>query len=106
MENNGMLLPVSKEGRLKYLERLPDRIYKILPIAEEKGRVESNKYLFKFLNELIAFDEVFDNALIELIAKMNVAYFKEDLEFVDFRKLIFDSITLAKEIKLRLENDE
>ena len=49
-----MLLPISKAGRLKYLERLPDRIFKILPIGEEKDREEVNKYIHKFLNELIS----------------------------------------------------
>lgn len=85
-----------------YQEQLVNRVYKILPLMEEKR--DWKKYLAGLLVELAGLEDLSDQVdFTSLNGKLNGLYTltKDDVESGLFRKEVFDSVTLVKKLQLK-----
>ena len=100
MDTNIVLEPVnenrivlSKESKVKYLEKLIGKMIKILHMIQEKEQtgVEPEHFIYGQLIELNSANQLFDNELVEIIVKLNVVYKGyKTLDFKEIRKQIFE----------------
>ena len=93
MDIEGNKLILSKEGKLKYLEKLIGKMIKILYLIEEE-KVTGNSpkdFIYGQLIELNSANQLFDNELIEIIIKLNIVYndYKKE-DFKNIKKQIFE----------------
>jgi hypothetical protein len=99
-----VLPPIPIVSQIIYLENLTPRIFKLLPLAEDEGRETTKIYLWALINDLISANAMFNNILIELVTKINCLR-NDELAYKDFRKTVFDSISLSKKIKENLQKE-
>jgi hypothetical protein len=86
----------------EYQEQLVNRVYKILPLMEEKR--DWKKYLAGLLVELAGLEDLSDQVdFTSLNGKLNGLYTltKDQINDGLFRKEVFDSVTLVKKIQLK-----
>lgn len=90
MENK---LILSKDAKIKYLERLIGKMIKILHLIEEREQtgINPSDFIYGQLIELNSANQLFDNELTEIIVKLNIVYSDyEKVEFKDIKKQVFE----------------
>ena len=86
-------LVLSKDGKIKYLDKLIGKMIKILHMIQEREEtgIEPEHFIYGQLIELNSANQLFDNELVEIIVKLNVVYKGyKTLDFKDVRKQIFE----------------
>lgn len=80
-----------------YLISLKNKIYKLLPLKEEK--LEWDKYLNTILVELSGLNSLFPNQplLLSLLSKLEGLYRLED--FMLYRRTIFECLNIVEELR-------
>lgn len=80
-----------------YLITLKNKIYKLLPLKEE--RLDWSKYLNTVIVEVSGLNELFDNQpqLISLLAKLEGLYRLED--FMLYRRTIFECLNIVEDLR-------
>ena len=80
-----------------YLIYLKNKIYKLLPLKEEK--LEWDKYLNTILVELSGLNSLFPNQplLLSLLSKLEGLYRLED--FMLYRRTIFECLNIVEELR-------
>ena len=68
------ILPLTYKSKLKYLELLHNKIWKLLPISEEQEEIVFRKQLKTVLDDLNSANDLFDGAFIDIIVKLNAIY--------------------------------
>ena len=93
-------MEVNKENFYSYLITLKNKIYKLLPLREEK--LEWRKYLETILIEISGLNKLFNNTvnLISLLSKLEGLFDLE--EFVLYRKTIFECLNIVENISREL----
>ena len=93
-------MEVNKENFYSYLITLKNKIYKLLPLREEK--LEWRKYLETILIEISGLNKLFNNTvnLISLLSKLEGLVDLE--EFVLYRKTIFECLNIVENISREL----
>ena len=93
-------MEVNKENFYSYLITLKNKIYKLLPLREEK--LEWRKYLETILIEISGLNKLFNNTvnLISLLSKLECLFDLE--EFVLYRKTIFECLNIVENISREL----
>ncbi|MCF0126438.1 MAG: hypothetical protein HUJ68_11940 [Clostridia bacterium] len=93
-------MEVNKENFYSYLITLKNKIYKLLPLREEK--LEWRKYLETILIEISGLNKLFNNKvnLISLLSKLEGLFDLE--EFVLYRKTIFECLNIVENISREL----
>lgn len=86
-------LILSKESKIKYLEKLIGKMIKILHLIEEEkdtGNSPSD-FIYGQLVEMNSANQLFDNELVDIIVKLNVVYRDYNkVEFSKIKKQIFE----------------
>lgn len=86
-------LVLSKDGKIKYLDKLIGKMIKILHMIQEREEtgIEPEHFIYGQLIELNSANQLFDNELVEIIVKLNVVYKGyKTLDFKDVRRQIFE----------------
>ena len=85
-------MPIKNQDFAAYLNALKNRVYKLLPLREEK--LEWEKHLNTILIEIAGLDELLESKvnLIELSAKLEGLYTLTD--FMLYRKTIFECLNI------------
>ena len=95
-----------KEAILNNIDRITNQIFKLLPNREEGGDWETP--LKNLILEISGMKALWTDQtqLFSLLCKLEVllTLTKED-DFLTFRKLIFESLSLLKKIKEELQNE-
>jgi len=95
-----------KEAILNNIDRITNQIFKLLPNREEGGDWETP--LKNLILEISGMEALWTDQtqLFSLLCKLEVllTLTKED-DFLTFRKLIFESLSLLKKIKEELQNE-
>ena len=95
-----------KEAILNNIDRITNQIFKLLPNREEGGDWETP--LQNLILEISGMEALWTDQtqLFSLLCKLEVllTLTKED-DFLTFRKLIFESLSLLKKIKEELQNE-
>jgi hypothetical protein len=94
--------PITDAVLLNNINRLSDRIFKLLPMREE-GR-DWNNSLHNLLIEIVGLNKILEESgqtiLFNVIIKLKAleTLDKED-DFFDFRKVIFECLSLMNKLK-------
>lgn len=90
---------VSIETLEKNIIRLTNQLWKLIPMYENNE--DWNKQLNTVLVEIAGLNEVFvqDPRFLQLLSKLEGIGATEDLEFVFYRKTVFECISLLQELK-------
>lgn len=95
---------LDNEVIIKNLDRITNQIFKLLPSREEGGdwQVPLQNLILEIIGmkNLLSNDTKFFSLLCKLEALLTLT--NED-DFLDFRKLIFESLRLLNDIKVSLE---
>jgi hypothetical protein len=91
-------LDLSKKAKILYINKLINRIYKILPIAEENDNKTPKLYVERLMKDINSANSLFDDILIDIIIKLNVIC-ERPLEHQELKSIIFESIDIVKKIK-------
>jgi hypothetical protein len=87
---------ISKEVINKNSTRLKNQIWKLLPMKENNEDWE--KQLNSVIEEIAGLNEIFSNEVNFLILLSKLEGLKSDIDFMLFRKDIFESISLLGEL--------
>lgn len=100
------IIKITDKDKIFWLDVSISKIFRILPLFEEKGLDISRVYICALIYEIASANDIlFNGELIELIPKLNILM-KEDLKHSEIRKLIFECTGFIKHIKNKLENKE
>jgi hypothetical protein len=91
---------LSTEAKIDYLDRLVGKVFKILPMYEEKDP-NINIYIHGILISMNNANDLFDYALTDILIDVKSLY-QTELVHKDFRKKVLDSATEIKKIKKRV----
>ncbi|MBQ0142049.1 MAG: hypothetical protein KBT06_04495 [Prevotellaceae bacterium] len=98
-------MDIQKDAILFNLKRITNLIFKILPNREEGG--EWRNLLSTLLEELAGMDRLFldkHTTFFTLICKLEGLYFlSEEEDFYDFRRTIFECLSLMEELRKYVE---
>lgn len=92
-KNNENKLILSKESKIKYLEKLIGKMIKILHLIEEEKTTGNSPadFIYGQLIEMNSANQLFDNELVDVIVKLNIVYRDyKTLEFSKTKKQIFE----------------
>lgn len=95
-----------KEAILNNIDRITNQIFKLLPNREEGGDWETP--LKNLILEISGMEALWTDQtqLFSLLCKLEVLLtLTEEDNFLTFRKLIFESLSLLKKIKEELQNE-
>jgi len=97
-------LIISNEAKIKYLDNLMGRMFKILPLYEEKNNEIPMIYINAQMIDVASANNLFNGILIDLIIKLNtLCGIQEDHSFV--RKTVFECTNIITRIKKELVED-
>lgn len=97
-------LEISKESKIYYVDKLTNKVFKILPIIEENGKEKADIYMWGLLTDLNSTDFLFHGILIELITGLYSVY-TGNMTYSENRRIIFNCINIVKKIKENLEKE-
>jgi hypothetical protein len=92
---------IQNESFQSYCEQyLVNRIYKLLPLKEEK--LDWRQYLYNLNHELLGAEEIYLNNshFLSLVHKLESLFLIDSYE--DYRRMIFECITVAKKIPVNM----
>lgn len=95
-----------KEAILNNIDRITNQIFKLLPNREEGGDWETP--LKNLILEISGMEALWTDQtqLFSLLCKLEVLLtLTKENDFLTFRKLIFESLSLLKKIKEELQNE-
>ena len=90
-------LPLSQKSKLKYLELLPGKIWKTLPLYEQSQ--DYKVYLKRLLDDLNSANDLFDEIFTDIIVKLNVVLI-EDLEHKEIRARVLECTSAVDKIMI------
>lgn len=92
-------LDFSVEVIEKTIQRLTNQMWKLIPMRENEEDWE--KQLNTVIVEIVGLNEIFlSNPLfIQILAKLEGIKIKTDIDFMLYRKTVFESINLLQELK-------
>lgn len=87
----------TKDALLANINRLTNQLWKLIPMRENGENW--NSHLTALIVELSGFGEIYNNTplYINLLSKLEGLQ-KEETEFLIYRKIVFESISLLREI--------
>lgn len=95
---------IQNKAIIKNLERITNQIFKLLPCREEGGDWKAP--LNNLILEVAGMDDLFENqiSLFTLLCKMESLFsLTEENDFFQFRKIIFECLSLLNTIKGEVE---
>lgn len=98
---------IKSEAILANLDRIINQIFKLLPLREEGGDWETPLHNLKL--EIIGMNYLMCNQIIlfSLLCKMeSLTFLVRADDYLDFRKLIFECLSLLKQFKDYVKKDE
>lgn len=90
-------LPLTDKAKLKYLELLPSKIWKVLPLAEQD--VNYKIYLKRLLDDINSANDLFDGVFTDIIVKLNVIYI-EELMHSEIRSRVLECTGEVKKVRI------
>lgn len=104
LEDN-IKLELSPAAKKEYLKKLSGRIVKILYLIEgetEETAGSAESYILGQIFELNASNVLFDNALIDVIIKLNSILQYKTLEFAQVRKQVLEAKSIVDHMVKKL----
>jgi len=92
-------LVISTDSKILYLDKLKNRVFKILPLFEEsENEIIHNIYLEALIIDVNSANELFDWVLIDVIVLLNSLHGKE-LKHKQVKKTILECVNMIDKIK-------
>ncbi len=93
-------LEIREEDCVKNVQRLTNQLWKLIPMREHEE--DWQKQLDTVILEIVGLDEVFIGpSFIQLLSKLE-GLRKEEVDFELYRKTVFESISLLREVKFHV----
>ncbi len=80
-------LLLTEKGKIKYLELLPNKIWKVLPLSEKDEGYK--KYLKRLLDDISNINDLFDCIFTDILIKLNVIY-NEELNHSEIKSRVLE----------------
>lgn len=98
--NNKYDLEIREDDCVKNVQRLTNQLWKLIPMREHEE--DWQKQLDTVILEIVGLDEVFIGpSFIQLLSKLE-GLRKEEVDFELYRKTVFESISLLREVKFHV----
>ena len=98
--NNKYNIEIREEDCVKNVQRLTNQLWKLIPMREHEE--DWIKQLDTVILEIVGLDEIFIGpSLIQLLSKLE-GLRKEEVDFELYRKTVFESISLLREVKFHV----
>lgn len=86
-----------KEEIEKNVRRLTNQLWKLIPMKEHEE--DWKKQIDTVIIELIGLNEIFNKfVLLQILTKLEGLKLTDDVQFVIYRKTVFESISLLQEL--------
>lgn len=93
-------LEIRSEDCVKNVQRLTNQLWKLIPMREHEE--DWIKQLDTVILEIVGLDEIFIGpSFIQLLSKLE-GLRKEEVDFELYRKTVFESISLLREVKFHV----
>lgn len=93
-------LEIREDDCVKNVQRLTNQLWKLIPMREHEE--DWQKQLDTVILEIVGLDEVFIGpSFIQLLSKLE-GLRKEEVDFELYRKTVFESISLLREVKFHV----
>lgn len=93
-------LEIREDDCVKNVQRLTNQLWKLIPMREHEE--DWQKQLDTVILEIVGLDEVFiEPSFIQLLSKLE-GLRKEEVDFELYRKTVFESISLLREVKFHV----
>ena len=99
-------LIITKESVLKNLKRITNQIYKLLPNREENidWEIPLKTIIIELSGMNIIFEEIGEEYMFSLLCKLQGLFqLKEEEDFFDYRRTIFDCLNIISTLKEEIE---
>ena len=98
--NNKYDLEIRIEDCMKNVQRLTNQLWKLIPMREHEE--DWQKQLDTVILEIVGLDEIFIGpSFIQLLSKLE-GLRNEEVDFELYRKTVFESISLLREVKFNV----
>lgn len=98
--NNKYNLEIRVEDCMKNVQRLTNQLWKLIPMREHEE--DWQKQLDTVILEIVGLDEIFIGpSFIQLLSKLE-GLRNEEVDFELYRKTVFESISLLREVKFNV----
>ena len=98
--NNKYDLEIRTEDCMKNVQRLTNQLWKLIPMREHEE--DWQKQLDTVILEIVGLDEIFIGpSFIQLLSKLE-GLRNEEVDFELYRKTVFESISLLREVKFNV----
>ena len=93
-------LEIREDDCVKNVQRLTNQLWKLIPMREHEE--DWQKQLDTVILEIVGLDEIFIGpSFIQLLSKLE-GLRKEEVDFELYRKTVFESISLLREVKFHV----
>lgn len=93
-------LEIREDDCVKNVQRLTNQLWKLIPMREHEE--DWQKQLDTVILEIVGLDELFIGpSFIQLLSKLE-GLRKEEVDFELYRKTVFESISLLREVKFHV----
>jgi len=105
---NMFKITLTKQEKIKCIEQLIGRVFKILPMTEEINdsisKTNLQLHIEKLIIDMHSANSLFDGILIDIVVKINSIY-ENDFKHSQIRSIVLDSASKLNKVKSSLEGD-